>query len=390
MMKTRPLFTDREKLRRAISAFAAAILVTALSRPAALAQCPTSPSWNGYCCETTPRTREQRLTAFQYKASHNSYDRSESLREQIDDYNCWMLELDCWWQDGDVHVHHLCSDISAGPTFVSKMEDIASSYTAVERFTLIYLELKLDYNDNCSCGFSECCKPWPAGYRNAIRTEIQNNLDMNRIYQPSDWIFIDNYKWPSYQELVRRGKNWAIIIDERCTGDGGDYFFFEVYRSGSSGPETMYNEDGGCNGGGSPSPVTPTDRDMYRAYPGSSCAGLCSEQDGGYWNDGVANGFNFIATNCVDGQHTFDDTTIHSPAPMYVAASGNYDHNWGTNAFPYVGSTGLLSGVNRVSPMVPVLIDAGTYDISASLTNQTISRPMVLKASASGALVTIR
>ena len=40
---------------------------------------------------------EQRFNAGTYKASHNSYDRDETLASQIDNWNCWCIELDLHW-----------------------------------------------------------------------------------------------------------------------------------------------------------------------------------------------------------------------------------------------------------------------------------------------------
>lgn len=355
----------------------AIIILAAAACASAAAQCP-SPSWNGYCPETTPRTGEQRVSALQYKASHNSYERSESLDEQIDDYNCWMLELDCWWLDSDIHVRHLCSGTN-GPLFTSKLQEIAASGTATQKFTFIYLELKYDCtNDNCECGFGETCHSWPTGYRSTFRTEIESYLDSNRIYTADEWVAIDDYAWPSIQELVRRGKSYAFIIDERCTGDAGNSYFFEV-TTGGSGYTTLINRDAGCDGGESPGAVTPTTRFLYRAYPSAGCAGLCSGQNEEYWSDATRLGYSFIATNCVSDEHTFDYSEVHSPMPFYVVYTGSPSHQWGTSAFPKVGAVGLLTATLTASPMVDVVVAPGDYPLSPLAGGTlTINRPMVL------------
>jgi len=46
-----------------------------------------------------------------YKASHNSYDRNESLAEQIDAYNVWQLEFDIYDFNGEFRVNHNCDPV---------------------------------------------------------------------------------------------------------------------------------------------------------------------------------------------------------------------------------------------------------------------------------------
>jgi hypothetical protein len=364
--------------------FSIAILSAAsLSGGPILAQCPPGytadsncasgcVSPNGYCAETTPRSGEERLTEFQYKASHNSYERSETLDEQIDDYNVWMLELDCWWLDETIYVRHLCGG-GNGDLFSSQLDEILDSDTLYDRVTFLYLELKKDCtNDNCSCGFGEGCYPWPSDYRSQFESRLNSKFG-NRVYTADEWSQLDNHSWPSTQELVRRDKNIVVFLDERCTGDGGNDYFFEV--GGSGGYDALVNRDGGCDGGGSPDAATPTSRYLYRAYPGASCGGLCSEQNGGFWDDGTSLGYSFIATNCVSDSHTFDYTEIHSPFPTYVSASATGNDQRGTHSMPYVGSTGLWTGYGDATPATHFkFTGGGTYSAGTAGSSTTFDK----------------
>jgi len=373
-MKTNPI-SSRHRTRLVL-VLMAGVMLTSFGADMARAQtCPHPLSWNGYCPETTPRAYEPQMHNFVFKASHNSYDRSETLGEQIDDYNVWMLELDCWWLDNNIYVRHLCGG-GNGDTLASQLNEIVAAQTDHLKFTLIYMEMKYDCtNDDWQCGFLETCHAWPADVRSQFETRIRTAVVDNWIYTADEWDSIDNKQWPSHQELIRRGKHYAFILDERGNGDGGNSFFFEVGQGG--GYDTLVNHDGGCDGGGSPDAVTPTARYLHRAYPGSSCAGLCSEQNGGYWNDGVTLGFNFVATNCVSDSHTFDVRT-HSPDPMWVVGAATGRDQWGTHRFPYYSPFGILAATLRATtPAVDIRIEGGTY---AFPVNTTFTGRGVLKS----------
>src|SRR5262249_46811128 len=130
-----------------------------------------------------------------------------------------------------------------------------------------------------------------------------------------------------------------------------DDFFFGVTTQDPAplgiAPNTvLVNINGGCD-------VHPTDhipaqpggRWLYRIYPDISgangCDDGCPNMNGTYWRNGLAKGYNFIATQCVNWDHTFQPPT-HSPDPLFVNPSApvncpnDYSScDWGTLDFPY-------------------------------------------------------
>jgi len=96
------------------------------------------------CAQSNVGTGEPRFNAAIYKASHNSYAREESLRAQIDDFNCWCLELDLHWDESssEVRVSHLC--IESEGLLTDWLRDTAQAVTGPKRLTVISLEMKAD------------------------------------------------------------------------------------------------------------------------------------------------------------------------------------------------------------------------------------------------------
>jgi len=312
---------------------------------------------------------EQRFNAAVYKASHNSYERDESLASQIDDWNCWCLELDLVWHtDNQIRVQHGCS--SGDELLFTRLTQIAASVDAGNRVTVVYLEMK------------GACEAWPARsvYRNYIRSAMDSAF-FNGVYPAIEFKTTDQHRWPSYQELLRRGYFWIIILDEEETGFADDDYFFGMARGN---PPTAFednsvlinsdDDDDVPNFGNEP------DRWLFRAYPTPVCG---PGDDADYFHDAAANGYNFVATNCIDHAYTMI-TPTHSPAPFHVAPGDINATQYGTLGYPYRSADGFMLATLRVSPMVPIVIETGVYDVSPSF---QISRPMVLKTN--GGLVRI-
>lgn len=346
-----------------------------------------------YVPETEPRPGEQRLTAYQFKATHNSFERSETLDEQMDTYNVWMLELDCFWDESaqQIYVEHYCGSPHVAEPLINELVEIGASLTKSGRFTIIYLDMH--------GAMAPCYDDWPAQdtYRAFVQDEVESILGADRIYTPLDFNDIDSQQWPSYQELARRGKNFAVFATEYAAG-GNAYSDWLFNATGTNPPEDSFRENialvnlsGGCDmdttdAAPDLSATSNPDRWLFRAYPGtdSLLCDLCSEQDGNYWDTMIDRGFNFIASNCVSDEHTFD-SRLHSPAPMYVFPFNAGDDQYGTLGLPFGGAAGLQVAFNVVSPMVDIRIWFGTYDLPVVT---TINRPMVLTAS--GGDVTIQ
>ncbi|MDX2131566.1 MAG: hypothetical protein SFY69_05915 [Planctomycetota bacterium] len=307
---------------------------------------------------------EQRFNTGSYKASHNSYERDESYASQIDNWNCWCLELDiAWHPDNQVRVQHGCSVPNAGPLLLPHLQAIAQSIEAQDRVTVVYIEMK-----------GGCFASWPA--RQVYRSYIRNAVDTAfgfRVYPASEFKQLDQFAWPSYQELLRRGYRWIVILDEEETGFADDDFFFGMARGN---PPTAFEDNSVLvNSGNDDLPTdrgSQPDRWLFRAYPTPFCD---IGDDEGYYDDAIANGYTFVATNCIDRHYTMTPTT-HSPSPVRVTSGGG-GTEFGTLSFPYRFGDGLLRAVDRASPRVPVNIVGGTYHVPPGT---RLSRPVVLRA----------
>jgi len=308
---------------------------------------------------------EQRFNAGIYKASHNSYDRDESYASQIDNWNCWCVELDLHWHpDNTIRVHHLCELPNNGPLLGSQLGLIASSVEQPDRVTVVYLEVK-----------GACFTNWPSRqiYRAAIRSAISAAFG-NAVYPSAEFKTADQFRWPSYQELLRRGYSWVVILDEEETGFADDDFFFGMARGNppASFEANSVLVNSGL-GGATPDRGTQPDRWMFRAFPGPFCDVADDEE---YFDGAIAKEYTFIATNCIDRHYTMTPTT-HSPSPVRVT-SGASGTEFGTLAFPYRFGDGLVQAVQRASPDVPVNIVGGIYHV---VPGTRLSRPCVLRAS---------
>ena len=307
---------------------------------------------------------EQRFNAGVYKASHNSYDRDESYASQIDNWNCWCLELDLHWhRDDTIRVHHLCGVPNSGSLLGGELQQIAQSIEQNDRVTVVYLELK-----------GACLTNWPsrATYRGAIRSAI-NAAFGAAVYPSSEFKTVDQFRWPSYQELLRRGDHWVVILDEQETGFADDDFFFGMARGNPATAfepnSVLINSDDDDD---APRRGTQPDRWMFRAYPTLFC-GTPDDED--YYDDAIANGYTFVATNCIDHHYTMTPNT-HSASPVRVTSGGS-GIGFGTLSFPFRLGDGLVRAVERASPRVPVSIVGGAYRVPPST---RLTRPCVLQA----------
>ena len=322
-----------------------------------------------------------------YKSSHNAYDRHESLASQIDDYNVWQLELDVYDYRGGLKVNHNCdpASIDASSTLEFLLEKMVSESARFrDRFTIIYVDLKGD-------GHDQCVYAWGSELGQRLTEAFESRLGKERIYTSAMFVDRDQSRWPSHQELVRRGLNWGVVIDWHGTAPAQanpDGVFFAVAQtdpfdsSREAANAVLINVDGGCDAAPvSVSPGSTNERWLYRAYPGP-CGQNCDQLDGMYWSIAVANRYNFVATNCIDRDHTFQPPT-QSPDPLLVSSRvattcpQNYAAcEWGTAGFPFKD---LSAALRRASPMTTVLVNAGTYTVTAS-GPMLVGQPMELRA----------
>lgn len=330
-----------------------------------------------------------------YKGSHNSYARKETLAEQVVDFNVWQLELDVFDYSGSLKVTHDCdpASIAGAPSLAGLLTELGETVRAARfsRFTVLYVDLKGNGIDGCSYA-------WGSQLDDRLRDAFTGALGQSEIYPAAEFVTRDHSRWPSYQELARRGYRWGVIIDwhgaPSPAASADDLLFLATSDAlpdaeALSGNTALLNVGGGCDaapvGSGSTQRGT---RFLARLWPGS-CAPDCSQMNGNYWARGVAFGYNFVATNCVDEDHTFADPT-RSPDPVIVDAGAQQDcpHDdqpceWGTGRFPFHV---LEPALARASPGSEVIVAAGLYTLSSAT---LVVTPMTIRA-ASGAIVEIR
>jgi len=323
-----------------------------------------------------------------YKASHNSYVRDESLASQIDDFNVWQIELDVY-DYGQLYVNHDCvAPFTGADTLTALLQKLMNESTTLARkFTMIYLDMKGNGNDGCQIG-------WGSALQQRLKDAFLNTFGMARIYSSGEFSAKDGSQWPSYQELVRRGHEVGVIVDWHGSNPApsDDLFFYATSTnppdSGLAPNTVLVNVDGGCDDfpSGTAAPAAGL-RWLSRMYPSGRCSLDCQEMNGNYWSNGLSKRYVYLATNCVDWEHTFSSST-QSPDPLFVAQPGAVDCpmsygqcEWGTVRFPFHD---LGAAIDRASPMVTLVVHGGIYVITRSGTPRIIDHSMVLTTDSSG------
>ena len=325
---------------------------------------------------------------YTYKASHNSYERAEALDNQIDDWNVWMLELDLNWDAAasEIWVDHDCNGSNKSKTLRQALQTIAAAqltYSPIAgRVTVIYLEMKYPAND-------PCYNDWPVQetYKSALRQRVSQALGDSKVYPASEFHNQDRSVWPTHHELLERGYRYVIILDEKPLHIGGktvayDPFFFGVAYEDKQ-DMTAYPSNYvliNLSAGNDNSPTNRvlnhrgSGRWLYRAYSNGSD---CGDMDGAYWTTAVETGYNFVASNCVDREHTFQPP-VHSPSPVWVwpEQANKVYSEYGTIRFPFSGFWGAYS---RVTAGDTVLV-YDTTEVASFPGSFTLSKPMTIKA----------
>ena len=330
-----------------------------------------------------------------YKGSHNSYARNESLADQVMRFNVWQLELDVTDYAGSLKVTHNCDpgSLARAPTLAGLLTGLGDAVRAAQfrRFTVLYVDLKGNGGDGCAYA-------WGSQLDRRLREAFAGALGQGEIYPSGEFAGRDGSVWPSHQDLARRGYRWGVIIDwhgEPSSAAVADDLLFlatteTLPAAEALSPNTvLLNIDGDCDA----SPVSSGanqhgTRFLARLYPGS-CASDCGQMNGGYWSAGVAQAYNFVASDCVDEDHTFA-APVQSPDPLFVDAGAAQDcpHDsqpceWGTGKFPF---TALGPALARASSGTDVVIAGGIYELAPGALAAT---PLTLRA-VDGAIVEIR
>lgn len=338
-----------------------------------------------YEWEFEPRQGELRLNRFQYKASHNSYDVYDDLpfSAQIDDWNTWMVELDLWWCPDRIQVSHGYGDCN-GRTLDECMHDIGNTDLTQWRVTFVYFEFK-DAN------------LWPSKevFKSVILGSIADHLDLDRVYTPIEFESPnptgDYGRWPSMQELVRRGKHFVFLWDGEDMGNvlGGedDYFFATRYGTPAIPPEPTnrcFVQAEVTDDANGTVPIGPLgDFYLYRAWPEYEI----NIDWGQFYTNCMLSGFNFVATE----QHQSHDMMrldeivpnhhFHRSQPFVFGDPGVW---WGYGTRPHPAEDGdqnwsvIEAAIEEyLDPKQDVLLRAGTYVVSGPI---ALSKAVVIRA----------
>lgn len=326
--------------------------------------------------EYVPRPGEQRLSYFQWRATHNSFQRYEDghwgnpnfripMSTQISLHGVRLLELDLTYKEQEqlLWVRHHCADAEGEMTYHAAMDEIQATPGLEDTFVLVYFN-KHSFN----CGN---LAPLPSDWQLQVAMDLETRF--------GDWVYRsgelrspigDNHLWPSIQELIRRGKHIGFVTDG---ADSLNYFF----DYNSNDPPEWYNTDDEND------VRTFNDRTLSRTYPAQfTCGG---DQ---HYADAMTNNFTFAAINCLNQHSSHLDPRIHPPFPMYVSPifSGTA---WGTLGAPYFGAAGLESASQRAAAhqatrgpsKIDVKLLPGGYP---GMTGRILSGPIVLKSTGAG------
>jgi hypothetical protein len=289
-----------------------------------------------YVPETVPRAGEQRLNRFQYVTTHNSYERDNgaldrvSITDQLDIYDEWLIELDLRWSSdiNDFWIFHDCAENAGNNSLDSFITQIEASTHVANGLIFLYF----DSGNIGPCVFYPSIVPKPSKWPDLLETKLIYHWE-TQIYSFADFRDIDNYKWPSAQELLRRGKHIVPIVNQIT---GSELLFGmdccdsnKVFYLDTSDQTTAITA---ANLG---------DSYLARHYP--SCGWTCDLCADG-WQWAVDSNYTFPASNCSD--HTND--RLHPPLPTYVCCPTGTIQGRGSFNDAFSGSTGVADAVAKV------------------------------------------
>lgn len=288
----------------------------------------------------TPAADAQPLDAYTFKASHNSYERDESLSDQVLALNCWGLELDLCWSSSSKRfvVRHAtspeCLFGEQGP-LTDWLFDMTVDPRIHSRVTMLYLDI---HSFDCPVG-NDCLEVDFDRVLNLIE-KIDGYIPRERVYTVRD-LDADGGVWPSPQELIRRGKSFVIFVSKGETYDVYNYFHYQAGSPSHAAASTslINRSDASLPDGGNP---VAGDRLLWRSFPGS-LQNWDEPRDLLHFSAAVNRNFNLVACNYLDRDWTNASGTI--PAmPMYVDPAWD-GQNTGAIYRPYQS---LLSAIQRI------------------------------------------
>ncbi|EFK10431.1 conserved hypothetical protein [delta proteobacterium NaphS2] len=287
-----------------------------------------------------------------FKGSHNSYDKSVSITSQIDDWNTWFIEIDICMQNNVLKVKHLCSDSDYG--LDNALEQIASAASSQERLTFIWFDIKDQTIPVppflCQCKFDD---DQPYEVIDLLVAKLKSYFG-NKLYRASEWRNIDGKVWPSYQELLDRGKRYIAIFDENDAKPVDDYLFMSEASYADATNTTKHpvqhigfiSLDSFDMGGVT---IDPNDQYLWRRYD------LTTSSE---WVSAANLGFNILCTDYIDQPWSF--AHVQAPSPIVVDNNASTSE-YGTFGNPFHSVSAAVS-LEKICPGTRILIHAGVYD----------------------------
>jgi hypothetical protein len=222
--------------------------------------------------------------------------------------------------------------------------------------------------------------------------ELVSSHFHDRVYTPAEFLNAegDGGRWPSWQELVRRKKNWVVGLQQLSAAKSLTMFGATssraavIYPPVSHGDSTRvvfnYDHDDDV---AIPEDVK-GDWWMTRVWPDSQCDDAFGidefNESFGEWDAALQERPTFYATNCVSHDDRNLDDRVHPHQPTYVGEIGDESNpSFGTRVHPYRGLDGLVEAVRRISAYgskVDVIVQSGIYDVPSSF---RLDGPMVLR-----------
>lgn len=353
---------------------------------------------------------QQYLDSFQYKGSHNAYERGEHagappfslpyggdrvpLDIQIGAYGVFMVEFDfCLKDSGELVIKHDCTFLVREYDIDEMRDELFSEPSVFERVTWIYLDIKSD----------SCCDNWDA-LAIPLRQELVWNwftgagqltgpdgtpiADM--VYTASEWknanLQAANYglsamQWPTMDQLVNKNKHFIISWNRDWDNLQNQQIFLDYRINPDNVLESIPQSAGIVNYSDEdliPSGISAGsgDRPVLAAFPTV------------YWDDINADGWNralnaqtnYIRTNNITALWSFAPP-IHHPFPLYINNSLPPIVEIGTRILPF---RRIQSGLARIEATVPrpeypthVQLNTGIYNLG---NDAVINTPVKLQA----------
>lgn len=314
--------------------------------------------------QNSVRPGEQRFNRFQFRTTHNSYERDGgatarvSLTDQLDRYDVWMVELDLRWHaaNNDFYIFHDCAEAGGNDTLDFFLNQIKASHRFQSGITFIYF----DSGDIGPCFIYPNIVPKPSNWMTLLGDKLKAYFG-NSVYYQDRFDSSDLRRWPSPQELLRRGKHIIPIVNGSVAVEFGvrDTLFglSDITSINTSDQDAVIPDLG--------------DSKFSRWYPTGWICGFNPD-----WETAVTKNFGFPASNCSSDMVS---PRFHPPLPTYVGNPTSDGNGRGSWLDPFRGPNGFKSACDMViahqnlkgPSMVNIQVNAGAHSAPSRISAAT-------------------